>query len=91
MSKSYKSIFSTKKILQLYFMYIKIKSFKFIIKIIILMIIEEVNYVIQKFKIFFPIKDSEIKIYTNDNLKIFHIEFSRKYIPDFTIDEILFF
>lgn len=55
------------------------------------MIIEEVNYVIQKFKIFFPIKDSEIKIYTNDNLKIFHIEFSRKYIPDFTTDEILFF
>lgn len=65
-------------------MYIKIKSFKFIIKIII-------NYVMQKFKIFFPIKDSEIKIYTNDNLKIFHIEFSRKYIPDFTTDEILFF
>ena len=56
------------------------------------MIIEEVNYVIQKFKIFFPIKDSEIKIYTNDgNLKIFHIEFSRNYIPDFTTDEILFF
>jgi hypothetical protein len=46
----------------------------------------------QKFKIFFPIKDSEIKIYTNDgNLKIFHIEFSRNYIPDFTTDEILFF
>ncbi len=56
------------------------------------MTIEEGNYVIQKFKIFFPIKDSEIKIYTDDgNFKIFHIEFSRNYIPDFTTDEILFF